>query len=156
MFELNTVVALSKNHHRKSDDIFADLATALFIDGYDSSFLLNKNELASLFLRKVIECPFITIDKLASIMLELTHKHCQFYGYYCEENQFCYWEAMVRCLLSHLACTSVEDLGWTEWPDLRSKKDLFNYTRKNKGNEWLLTGKTSLNTDSFEECEIIE
>ena len=97
----------------------------------------------------------MTSNRLMNMMLELTYKRCQFYGYYCEETQFCYWEAMLRLILSELTLTDFQDLGWTEWPDLRSKKDLFNYTRKNKGNEWLLTGKTSLNTDSFEECELI-
>jgi hypothetical protein len=131
-FKLLGIVGYAKGKFKKSANIFEDLATAFYMDDYDSSFLFNKKELAELLLRKVTEANLLSSRDYCDLILELNPKDSIKYGYWVEETQFCQHEAIVRSILSKIMLMTKDQLGWDEWPDLDRKASTFDYIRENK------------------------
>lgn len=131
-FKLLGIVGYAKGKFKKSDNIFEDLATAFYMDDYDSSFLLSKEELSGLLLRKVTEANLLSSNDYCDILLELNPLLSFRYDYNVEADQFCQYEAIVRSILSKIRSMTKDQLGWQEWPDLDRKASTFDYIFKNK------------------------
>lgn len=140
-FKLLGIVGYAKGKFKKSANIFDDLATAFYMDDYDSSFLLTKEELSGLLLRKVTEANLLTSNDYCDLLLELNHNVSFRYGYNVEADQFCQYEAIVRNILSKIRFITKDQLGWDEWPDLDRKASTFDYVFNNKSKPLVFTKK---------------